>query len=66
VAQIQPSAGMSPDAVRESLERITQSRSVMLATNEIMGIVAVAFAVAACFIWLARRPTRSVDLSQTH
>jgi DHA2 family multidrug resistance protein len=56
--------GMGMDAVRETLDRITQGQSVMLATNEIMGMVAVAFAFAAFFIWLAPRPTRSVDMSQ--
>src|SRR5262245_55178724 len=57
-------SGLSMDAVREMLDRMTQSQSVMLATNEIMGMVAVAFAIAACFIWLAPRPTRSVDMTQ--
>src|SRR5262245_13020499 len=57
-------AGMSMDAVRETLDRLSQGQSVMLATNEIMGIVAAAFSIAAFFIWLAPRPTRSVDMSQ--
>jgi DHA2 family multidrug resistance protein len=56
--------GMSMDAVRETLDRITQGQSVMLATNEIMGLVAVAFAIAACFVWLAPRPTRAVDMTK--
>jgi DHA2 family multidrug resistance protein len=46
------------------LDRMTQGQSVMLATNEIMGIVAVAFAFAACFIWLAPRPARAVDMTK--
>jgi DHA2 family multidrug resistance protein len=57
-------SGMSLDAVRETLDRITQSQSVMLATNEIMGLVAIAFSIAAFFIWLAPRPMRKVDMSQ--
>ncbi|HTT13985.1 MAG TPA: DHA2 family efflux MFS transporter permease subunit [Burkholderiaceae bacterium] len=57
-------SGMSADTVREMLDRMTQGQSVMLATDEIMGIVAVAFSIAGFFIWLAPRPTRSVDLSQ--
>ncbi len=36
----------------------------MLATNEIMSYVAIAFCLAALIIWLAPRPTRAVDLSQ--
>jgi len=55
---------MSMDAVRETLDRITQSQSVMLATNEIMGLVAIAFSIAAFFIWLAPRPMRKVDMTQ--
>jgi len=57
-------SGMSLDGVREMLDRMTQSQSVMLATNEMMGIVAFAFAIAAMFIWLAPRPTRQVDMSK--
>jgi DHA2 family multidrug resistance protein len=58
-------SGLTPDAVREFLDRATQSQSVMLATNEMMGFVAVAFAVAACFVWLAPRPTRAIDMTKT-
>jgi MFS transporter, DHA2 family, multidrug resistance protein len=57
-------SGMSMDGIRETLDRITQSQSVMLATNEIMGLVAVAFAIAACFVWLAPRPNRAVDMTK--
>jgi DHA2 family multidrug resistance protein len=57
-------AGFGADAVRDVLDRMTQGQSVMLATNEIMGIVAVAFAFAACFIWLAPRPARAVDMTK--
>jgi len=57
-------SGMSLDAVRETLDRIAQSQSVMLATNEIMGLVAIAFSIAAFFIWLAPRPMRKVDMTQ--
>jgi MFS transporter, DHA2 family, multidrug resistance protein len=56
--------GLSPDAVLASLDRLLQSQSVMLATNELMATIALVFAVGACLIWLARRPTRTVDLSQ--
>jgi len=56
--------GLSPDAVLASLDRLLQGQSVMLATNALMATIAAVFAAAACFIWLARRPTHSVDLSQ--
>jgi DHA2 family multidrug resistance protein len=57
-------SGLGPDAVLESLDRLLQGQSVMLATNGIMSLVAAAFLIAASVIWLAPRPTRAVDLSQ--
>lgn len=56
--------GLSSDAVRSALDNMAQSQSVMLATNELLLIVAVAFAIAAAVIWLAPRPTRKVDMTQ--
>lgn len=56
--------GMSMDMVRENLDRLLQGQSVMLATNEIMLYVAIAFALAACCIWLAPRATRAVDMTK--
>jgi DHA2 family multidrug resistance protein len=41
-----------------------QGQSVMLATNHIMLVVVLAFALSALVIWIAPRPTRAVDLSQ--
>jgi len=57
-------SGLSPDAVRGMLDRLLENQSVMLATNELMGVIAFVFVAGAAAIWLARRPTRSVDLSQ--
>lgn len=57
-------SGLSPDATLSVLDRLTQGQSVMLATNEILWIVAVAFACAACVIWLAPKPQRKVDMSK--
>ena len=59
-------AGLSPDAVLASLDRMLTGQSVMLATNEIMWIVAAICLGAAFFIWLAPRPMRAVDMSQSH
>jgi len=56
--------GLSSDAVRSALDNMAQSQSVMLATNEMLLFVAVAFALAAAVIWLAPRPTRKVDMTQ--
>lgn len=57
-------SGMSTDAVRSTLDNLVQSQSVMLATNQIMSVVAIAFVIAAAVIWLAPRPTRQVDMTQ--
>ena len=55
-------SGLSSEGVLEALDRLTQSQSVMLATNEIMWSVAIAFAFSALLIWFAPRPTRAVDM----
>jgi DHA2 family multidrug resistance protein len=57
-------SGMSTDAARSTLDGLLQGQSVMLATNEIISLVAVAFCIAAMVIWLAPRPTRAVDMTQ--
>jgi MFS transporter, DHA2 family, multidrug resistance protein len=57
-------AGLSSDAVRSALDTLAQSQSVMLATNQIMAFVALAFGCAALVIWLAPRPARKVDMTQ--
>lgn len=59
-------AGASMDAIRSTLDSLTWTQSVMLATNEIMLITAVVFCFAASLIWLAPRPTRAVDMSHAH
>jgi len=58
------SSGMSPDAVSNMLDRMLQGQSVMLATNHIVAIVAIVFALSACLIWLAPKPSRTVDMTQ--
>jgi MFS transporter, DHA2 family, multidrug resistance protein len=54
-------SGMSQDAAVSQLNNLVQSQSVMIATNQLMFVVAVAFAIAAFAIWLAPRPSRAVD-----
>src|SRR5262249_19763851 len=56
--------GFTPDAALEQLDRLVQGQSVMIATNQMMTIVALAFAIAAAVIWLAPRPTRMIDPAQ--
>jgi DHA2 family multidrug resistance protein len=57
-------SGVSGDAVLQALDRLLQGQSVMLATNDILWVVAGAFFLSCTVIWLAPRPTRAVDLSQ--
>ncbi|WP_211364159.1 DHA2 family efflux MFS transporter permease subunit [Propionivibrio limicola] len=57
------SSGMSADAVLQSLDRLVSGQAVMLATNQIMAAVGIAFIVAASAIWLAPKPHRHVDPS---
>lgn len=57
-------SGMTLEAVRNTLDGLAQGQSVMLATNAIMSYVALAFALGALVIWLAPRPSRTVDISQ--
>lgn len=66
VAQTLAAGGMNADQTRQALDNITQSQSVMLATNEILWFVSVAFFLAALLIWLAPRPTRQVALGAAH
>jgi len=54
-------SGMSPDAALSALDQLITSQSVMLATNQIMFIIAGGFVLAACAIWLAPRPSRVVE-----
>jgi len=57
-------SGMSHEAAVNQLNGMVQSQSVMIATNQLMFVVAIAFAVAACAIWLAPRPSRVIDPAQ--
>jgi DHA2 family multidrug resistance protein len=54
-------SGMSQDAAVSQLNNLVQSQSVMIATNQLMFVVAVAFAIAAFAIWLAPKPSRAID-----
>ena len=55
------SSGMAPDAVLQSIDRLVNSQAVMLATNQMMTMVGLAFLIAASAIWLAPKPNRVVD-----
>lgn len=61
---IHPSA--APDLGLAGLDRLVQEQSVVLATNQTFLVVAGLFAAAAAAVWLAPRPTRTVDLAAAH
>jgi len=48
--------GMTPDQALAQIENLTQSQAVMLATDQMFLIMTVAFAFAACVVWLAPKP----------
>jgi len=54
-------SGMSHDAAINQLNTMVQSQSVMIVINQLMFLVALAFAVAAFAIWLAPKPSRTVE-----
>ena len=56
--------GPPPDARSGMLDNLLTGQSVMLATNQILWIVAALFLVSAFAIWLAPRPTRTVEMSE--
>lgn len=54
-------SGMSPEVATQALDYLITSQSVMLATNQVMFWLGVAFIVAASVIWLAPKPARVVE-----
>ena len=54
-------AGMAADAVNQAIDYLITSQSVMLATNQLMTVIGVAFLIAASVIWLAPKPSRVVE-----
>lgn len=54
-------SGMSADAVNQAIDYLITGQSVMLATNQMMWAIGLAFIFAAMVIWLAPKPTRVVE-----
>lgn len=61
VRSVLEQGGMAADAVNQAIDGLIVGQSVMLATNQMMVLIGVAFVVAASVIWLAPKPTRVVD-----
>lgn len=58
--------GMSDAQATVVLERMVTEQSVMLATNELMLVVALILIFSAFVIWLVPKPTRTIDPSAAH
>jgi DHA2 family multidrug resistance protein len=57
-------SGMSHDQALQYLNHMVDGQAVTIATNQVMSIVALCFAIAAAVIWLAPKPKRAVDMTQ--
>jgi DHA2 family multidrug resistance protein len=64
--QLLQQAGMSADQATQMLTNQVSSQAVMMATNQLMTLCAIGFAIAAFTIWLAPRPRAGVDVSAVH
>lgn len=58
--------GLSYDQTLSSLTSNVQSQAVVMGTNQLMTLCAIAFVIAAFTIWFAPRPRAGVDLSAVH
>lgn len=57
--------GMSQDQATVALNNLVDAESVMIATNQVMALVALAFVIAAITICFSPKPPRQLDLSQS-
>ena len=58
--------GMPEPQALVVMERMVTEQSVMLATNELMLVVALMLIFSAFLIWLVPKPTRTIDASASH
>jgi MFS transporter, DHA2 family, multidrug resistance protein len=56
--------GMNHDQAIFALNNLVDEQSVMIATNQTMALVTIAFFIAAFFIWLAPKPKHAIDATQ--
>ncbi|MFB0936465.1 MAG: DHA2 family efflux MFS transporter permease subunit [Propionivibrio sp.] len=64
-ALIAGAPGMGGEMARETLNNIVTSQSLLLATNDLMIVIAIVFFIAAFAIVLAPKPTRTVDAASS-
>ncbi len=53
--------GASPEAANQVVDYLLTSQSGLLSTNQVMTGIAVMFFIAAAIIWIAPKPTRSIE-----
>jgi MFS transporter, DHA2 family, multidrug resistance protein len=58
--------GVPPDSARAMLWHVIEGQSVMLATLNTFGVIAVALGCAATIIWLVPKPKGPIDTSGAH
>lgn len=58
--------GMTSEQATQMLEKMLTDQSVMLATNELMLIIALLLVFSAFVIWLVPKPTRTIDPGLSH
>lgn len=56
--------GMSHDQALYALNNLVDEQNVMIATNQVMALVTIAFLIAASVIWLAPKPKHAVSMAQ--
>jgi DHA2 family multidrug resistance protein len=59
-------AALPHDASTHLLSMVVEGQSVMLATLNMFGVIAIALGVAACLIWLVPKPKGPIDTSGAH
>jgi DHA2 family multidrug resistance protein len=60
------SQGIPADTARVLLSSAVEGQSVMLATLNMFGVIAICLFIAAMIIWLAPKPKGRVDTSGAH
>ncbi len=58
--------GLSKAAALGTVDRMVQSQSIMLATNQIFFGASIVFVLCACLAWTLPRPKGPVDMSSVH
>lgn len=58
--------GIPAEAARTMLSHVVEGQSVMLATLDMFGLIAVALGVSAALIWLVPKPRGPIDTSGAH